>query len=176
MASSQYNSFIVAPDPLDPNYGPSADNIPVVSGTPGAPVTVASITSSSNGLFYNVAATLLPQPVGASYAYRFTFNGSITAGTLGGGAGNITCMVYWRRVDNTETILACQTIWVANTTAHQNYYSISAIFTPATGDFLKIYLCNNTPGTITNITLVPTQKGNGIELVSKAVTSQLIFS
>lgn len=176
MSISQSVQPLIIPDPLDPNYGPSADNIPVISGTPGAPVTVASITSSSNGLFYNIAANLLPQPTGASYAYRFTFNGSITAGTLGGGAGNITCMVYWRRTDNTETILACQTIWVANTTAQQNYYSISAIFTPATGDSLRIYLANNTPGTITNITLVPTQKGNGIELVSKAVTPQLIFS
>jgi hypothetical protein len=174
MASSQYNSFIVAPDPQDPNYGPSADNIPIISGTPGAPVTVASITNTSGALFYNVAANLLPQPTGASYAYRFTFNASITAATLPT-AGNITCMVYWRRVDNTETILACQTIWVA-TTLGQAYYSISAIFTPATGDFLKIYLTNNTGSTITNVTLAPTQKGNGIELVSKATTSQLIFS
>ena len=175
MSMGQSVQPMIIPDPLDPNYGPSADNIPVISGTPGTPVTVASITNSSNGLFYNVAATLLPQPSGASYAYRFTFNGSITAGTLGA-AGNITCMVYWRKTDTTETVLAAQTIWVSNATAHQNYYSLSAVFTPATGDSLKIYLANNTGATITNITLTPTQKGNGIELVSKATTSQLIFS
>jgi hypothetical protein len=174
MSFGQSVQPMIIPDPLDPNYGPSADNIPVISGTPGTPVTVASITNTSNGLFYNVAAALLPQPTGASYAYRFTFNASISAATLPT-AGNITCLVYWRKTDTTETILAGQTIWVA-TTLGQAYYSISAIFTPATGDTLKIYLANNTGSTITGITLSPTQKGNGIELVSKATTSQLIFS
>ena len=174
MSSSQYNSFIVAPDPQDPNYGPSADNIPVISGTPGTPVTVASITNSSGALFYNVAATLLPQPTGATYAYRFTFNAAISAATMAA-AGNVTCLVYWRRADTTETILAGQTIWVTNP-INTNYYSISAIFSPTTGDSLRVYLVNNTGGTITNITLTPTQRGNGIELVSKAITSQLIFS
>ena len=163
---------IIIPDPLD--YGSSANNIPVISGTPGTPVTVASITNSSSGLFYNVAAALLPQPTGSSYAYRFTFNAAISAATLTL-SGNITCLVYWRRADTTETILAGQTIWVTNP-INTNYYSLSAIFTPTTGDSLRVYLVNNTGATITNVTLTPTQRGNGIELVSKSTTSQLIFS
>ena len=175
MSMGQSVQPMIIPDPLDPNYGPSADNIPVISGTPGTPVTVASITNSSAGLFYNVAANLLPQPTGASYAYRFTFNGSITAGTVAA-AGNVTCLVKWVKADTTETNLAGQSIWLVSATAQQNFFSLSAVFTPATGDSLKVYLVNNTGGTLTSITLTPTQKGNGIELVSKATTSQLIFS
>ena len=172
--SARISQPVVIPDALDPQYGPSADNIPVISGTPGAPVSVASITNSSGALFYNVAANLLPEPTGANYAYRFTFNAAISVATLTL-PGNVTCLIYWRRADTTETILAGQTIWVTNP-INTNYYSLSAIFTPTTGDSLRVYLVNNTGATITNITLTPTQRGNGIELVSKAIISQLIFS
>ena len=42
---TQSTQPIIIPDPNDPEYGPSADNIPIVSQSPGTPVTVATINN-----------------------------------------------------------------------------------------------------------------------------------
>ena len=165
------------PDPLDPNYGPSADNIPVPSSTPGVPVTIASITNSDAVVVYNVANNFIKQPTtGAGYTFRFTFNGSFTGATLASG-GNITIFAQLYHTDTTTDLIASQTVYVANSSAAlSSYYSLSGIFIPLVGDVIKIYIQNNTGGTITNITLAPSSKGCGVELVSKASAPQLIFS
>jgi hypothetical protein len=179
MASSQYNSFIVAPDPKDPNYGPSADNIPITSGTPGTPVTVANIINGATGTFYTIATNLFPQPTGASYVYRLTFNTTFSALTLGNTGGNVTVYAFCTNPDASTFVLCAQTIWINGTisgTTPLLGVSMSAEWVPVTGQTLQILLRNHTGAGITNTTMTPTAKGCAIELVSKAAAPQLIFS
>lgn len=172
------NYPIVIPDPLDPNYGPSASNIPVVSGQPGSPPTIASIATGNGGLLYNITSDLLPQPSNGTNVYRFTLNmylSSITVAT----PGNATILVFVIRADTTSYILAGQTNWVNASTSIGNppiYYSLSALFMPQPGDSLRVIFSNSSGGTFTNVVVQATGKGNGIELVSTAATQRLIYS
>ena len=171
---TQSTQPIIIPDPLDPEYGPSADNIPIVSGTPGVPVTIASIANGATGVAYNVAAALLPQPVGGNYVYRFTLNCYINVGTVPT-AGPIAVYVVGVRADTTTYLLAAQTCWL-RAAGIWTYGSVTADFIPATGDSLRVLILNDTTSTLSNVQVVVTSKGNAISLVSKAATSQLIFS
>lgn len=173
MSLTQSVQPCIIPDPLDPNYGPSADNIPIVSQSPGAPVTVASINNGSNSIFYNIASSFFPQPTGASYTYRVTFNGYISGATMAS-AGNVVLIIQVLRANATTYGIASQTVPITNPYSY-TAFSLSAVWVPTTGDSIRIILENRSGGTMTNTTLLPTQ-GSGIELVSKATVQQLIFS
>lgn len=167
----------IIPDPLDPNYGPSADNIPNPSSTPGAPVTIASIGNGLATVFYTIANSFIKQPTtGAGYTFRLTFNGYLSAATLSS-AGVISVWAQLLHADtSTEFIGGCSNYAATSAAALTNYYSFSAEFIPLVGDTIRIFVQNNTGATITGVTLVPSSRGCAIELVSKASAPVLIFS
>lgn len=167
----------VIPDPLDPNYGPSSDNIPVPSSTPGTPVTIASIANTNAAVVYNIANRFIVQPTaGAGYVYRLTFNGRLSGATLTS-PGNISVWAQLLHPDtSTEIIGGCTNYAATSAAAITTYYSFSSEFIPLVGDVIRIFVQNNTGATITNVTLAPTSRGCAIELVSKASAPVLIFS
>ena len=167
------NSYNVAPNGTANSNGPSADNVPIVSSTPGTPVTIASISNGSTGIAYNVAASLLPQVTG-DYVYRFTFNGYVNVGTVPT-AGNIVFYVVGVKSDTTTYLLTAQTVWL-RAAGILSFASLSAEFFPAAGDSIRILILNDTGSTLSNVQVVPTEKGCAISLVSKSATKQLIFS
>lgn len=199
MATSQYNSYIVAPDPVDvgvqsiiagsnitltgtatspiinANIGPSANNVPIPSGAPGVPVTVTPINNGAQANFYTIATALFPQNAAGTNVYRFTFNGFFeTAILTGGTGGNITVFTTIQPANQ----VICGVTMYANATFSPtgNVWSMSGIFKPIVGDSLQITVRNATGGTLTNVQVVPTTKGCGIELVSSNSAPQLIFS
>jgi hypothetical protein len=177
MSFIQSTQPIIIPDPLDPNYGPSADNIPIPSSSPGAPVT--NTVGNGNAVkYYTVAASLFPQPSSTSnYTYRFTFNGSITAGTTTGTGGNIIISARLYHTDTTYDIIATQSCYASTSVSPtQSTFSLSALFIPKVGDTIEISVYNYTGGSLSGATLTPSTKGCGIELVSKASAPVLIFS
>ena len=170
---------IVIPDPADPQFGPSATNVPIPSSTPGAPVT-ENINSGQSVIFYTVAANLLPQTATTNYTYRFTFNGQFVDGTTAGSGGNVSVTASIVQTDTTEYIIGGSTYYASSSLASGSlvtgYYSISAVFIPNPGDRIVIRVVNFTNGNITGATLRPQTKGCGIELVSRQSAPQLIFS
>jgi hypothetical protein len=155
--------------------GPSANNIPIPSGAPGAPVTVTPINNGAQANFYTIATALLPQDASGSKVYRFTFNGFFeTAIITGGTGGNITVFTTIQPANQ----VICGVTMYANSTFSPtgNIWSMSGIFIPTVGDSLQITVRNSTGGTLTNCQVVPTTKGCGIELVSSSSAPQLIFS
>jgi len=171
---------MIIPDPLDPNYGPSADNIPIPSSQPGTPPEVALITSGFGEVFYTVASDLLPQPSATTnWTYRFTFNGYIDQATIDH-SGNITFFAELLQTDNQARTIAAQTIWVVPGAVGEGniryWVSMSGIFIPNPGDQIKISLFNQTGGDMSNVIIQVSPKGCGIELVSKASAPELIFS
>jgi hypothetical protein len=198
MATSQYNSYIVAPDPVDVGVqnivagsnisitgtatspiinviGGSGNNVPIPSSAPGAPVTVATINNGFAGLFYNVASALLPQTASTNNTYRFTFNGFLTTGTITGGTGGQ--INFWAQRVPSNQVICGTTIYASSTVSPVDaFVSFSGIFIPLAGESLAIYVRNATGGTLTNAQLVPTPRGCGIELVSSNSAPQLIFS
>lgn len=174
---TQSSQPIIIPDPSDPNYGPSADNIPVPSSSPGAPVT-NTIGNGNAVTYYTIANNFLRQPTaGAGYTYRFTFNGYIENATVAGAGGPIICSAVLIHPDTTTEVICSQQNYVLNT-AQMAYcnFSMSGIFIPLVGDIIRITLTNVTGGTLTGATLRPTPRGCGIELVSKSSAPVLIFS
>lgn len=165
---------IVIPVPVSSGgSGVSGDNTPIVSSTPGTPVTIASISNGSTGVAYNVASSLLPQ-VNGNYVYRFTFNGYVDVGTVPT-AGNIVFYVIGVKADTSTYLLSAQTVWL-RAAGIFSYASLSAEFFPASGDSIRILILNDTGSTLSNVQVIPTEKGCAISLVSKAATKQLIFS
>jgi hypothetical protein len=154
--------------------GSSADNIPIPSSTPGAPV-VQTITNTNQANYYTVAAELFPQSAAGTNVYRFTFNGFFGAGTLTGGSGGI--IEVMAGLGPTNQFL-CGTNLFASTTVSplDSPFSMSALFIPDADDAITILVRNNSGGTLSNLSLIPSQKGCGIELVSSNSSPQLIFS
>jgi hypothetical protein len=177
MSYVNINQPIVIPDPSDPNYGVSGANVPIPSSSPGAPVT--NTVGNGNAVkYYTIATSLFPQPSStANYTYRFTFNGSISAGTTTGTGGNIIVSARLYHTDTTNDIIATQSCYASTSVSPtQSTFSLSALFIPKVGDIIEIYVYNYTGASLTGATLTPTTKGCGIELVSKASAPVLIFS
>jgi len=177
MATSQFNRYIVAPDPID--VGGSGNNVPIPSSSPGAPVTL-SVNSGQAVIFYNVASNLFPQTASTNNTYRFTFNGNFTAGTTAGSGGNVSVTASIIQTDATEFIIGGTTFYASSSIGSGSlltgYYSICSVFIPNPGDRIVIRVVNFTNGNITGATLRPNTKGCGIELVSYNSAPQLIFS
>jgi hypothetical protein len=197
MATSQYNSYIVAPDPVDVGVqsviagsnisitgtatnpiinviGGSGNNVPIPSSTPGSPV-VQTITNTNQANYYTIANTLFPQNAAGTNVYRFTFNAFFGAGTLTGGTGGIIDIIAG--LGPTTQFLCGANLYASTTVSPlDNPFSMSALFIPAAGDNITILVRNNTGGTLTSLSLIPSQKGCGIELVSSNSAPQLIFS
>lgn len=159
---------------INATAGVSGGNTPIPSSTPGAPVS-NTITNTNQANYYTVAAALFPQPAGGSNAYRFTFNAFFGAGTLTGGTGgNIDVFVG---LGSTNQYITGTSLYASPTVSPvDNPFSMSALFIPAENDNITILVRNNTGGTLSNLSLIPSQKGCGIELVSSASAPQLIFS
>lgn len=170
---------IVIPDPADPQYGPSGYNVPVPSSTPGAPPQ-KSVSAGTAVQFYDIVATYLPQPTGGDNCYRFTFNGTIgpTGITVGTGYISVVARLY-TAATNTFKLLGAQTLRVEPVTGgivNNMFWSFSSIFIPQPADVVQLWIYNNTDTILTNATLVPFDRGCGIELVSTQSAPALIFS
>jgi len=176
------NQPIVIPDPSDPAYGPSGYNVPIVSQSPGSPVSTASLAGNGASFkFYTIASALFPQTTGTQNTYRFTFNGylDLPSPSSGGGGGNVNLIIQRRTSGGVANTIGCSTSYYNGTglpvAAIFFYFSISCIFLPSPGDTLEVTIVNNTGTTFSNSVLRPLQ-GSGIELVSRQTTQQLIFS
>jgi hypothetical protein len=161
--------------------GVSGDNTPILSSTPGTPVEL-TVPNNTETLYYNVAAALLPQdPTTPTRAYRFTFNcyfsaapGAVT--DVGGGIVQVVCGLYTPATEYVEYICSSSCFASSTVPITTGTYSMSGIFKPTLGDTIRIYVIQNTGASIEELTLVPRNKGCGIELVSSASTTELIFS
>jgi hypothetical protein len=161
--------------------GVSGANTPILSSTPGTPVEL-TVPDGTLTLFYNVASDLLPQdPVTPTRAYRFTFNCYFTASPgavtdVGGGIVQVICGLYTPATQYVEYICSSSCFASSTVPITSGTYSMSGIFKPTLADTIRIYVINNTGAQIEQLTLVPRNKGCGIELVSSASTTELIFS
>jgi hypothetical protein len=175
MSFFQSQQPIIIPDPvLDVKPGPSANNVPIPSSTPGTPVS-QTITNTNQANYYTIAAALFPQDATGSRVYRFTFNGFFGAGTLTGGTGGIIDIFVG--IGPTTQFLCGASLYASTIVSPvDNPFSMSALFIPAANDNITILVRNNTGGTLTGLSLVPSSKGCGIELVSTSSAPQLIFS
>lgn len=168
---------IVIPDPADPSYGPSGYNVPVPSSSPGTPPPF-TVNTGQAIKFYTIAANYLPQPTGGDNCYRFTFNGTMGPEGITTGTGYLSVVARLYHTDTTSEFLGGQTVYVnsANTIYFTVFWNFSSIFIPQPGDIIQLYVYNFTSANITNLTLIPTAKGSGIELVSNQSAPSLIFS
>lgn len=154
--------------------GPSANNVPIPSSTPGTAV-LQTITNTNQANYYTINNALFPQPAGGSNAYRFTFNAFFGAGTLTSGTGGIIDIFVG--IGPTTQYLCGASLYASPTVSPvDNPFSMSALFIPSANDNLTILVRNNTGGTLSGLSLVPSSKGCGIELVSSNSAPQLIFS
>ena len=179
MSFFQSQQPIVIPDPvLDVKPGPSANNIPIPSSTPGAPV-VGNINNGNAALYYTILPTFFPQPtLTSTYVYRFTFIGNVTVGSFAVGTpgGNISVKVSVLGANAIERDIGGSAAYASPTATLGINCSFSILFKPVLGDTLKIRVLNSTGGNLTNVTLTPASEGCGIELVSTESAPQLIFS
>jgi len=179
MSFFQSQQPIIIPDPVqDTKPGPSANNVPIPSSSPGTLVT-NTINNATQATYYNVAADLLPQdPLNPTRVYRFTFNGVFSAGSTAGTGGNLDvfCALYTPASGQNLYMAGASVFASATIPITQGDYSFSAIFIPQVGDSIKIIVANNTGGTLTGASLFPSSKGCGIELVSTQSAPVLIFS
>jgi len=172
--SISHSQPVVIPDPAQDTTGPSGFNVPIPSGTPGSPVS-NTIANTAQANYYTIAAALFPQNAAGTNVYRFTFNGFFGAGTLSGGTGG-TIDIFVGIGPTTQFLCGASLYASTIVSPVDNPFSMSAIFIPAVGDNLTILVRNNTGGSLSGLSLIPSTKGCGIELVSKQVAPQLIFS
>ena len=168
---------IIIPDPSDPVYGPSGFNVPVPSSSPGAPPSLTVNTGQAIQA-YTIAANYLPQPTGGDNCYRFTFNGTMGPEGITTGTGYLSIVARLYHTDTTTDFIGGQTVYVnsANTIYFTVFWNFSSIFIPKPGDIIQIFVYNFTSANLTDVILIPTAKGCGIELVSNQSAPALIFS